>query len=90
MLEAVASASKFMLRKSLNIELLKHFSSTSCFRSTEFNFKQQKSRRPRPRATLKEPKYVAYLAIALALTVAAPKIINDAIAFFDKQKDDEK
>jgi len=90
MLEILASISKSILKKSFKTGVPRHFSNSSCFRNTEFNFKQQKNRKPRERATLKEPKYVAYLTIALVLTVAAPKLINDAVAYFDEKKDDEK
>jgi len=85
------SSSCVLFRKSLKTSTTYTFSDSSCIRSAEFNFKQQNSRKrpPRQRANLKDPKTVAYLGLALAATVAAPKIINDIIDFFEVKEDDE-
>ena len=87
MLNIIIPASKNILRKALKSETTKHFSNTCCIRTAEFDFKQQKKRKPRQQTSLKDPKTAAYLGVALLLTVAAPKVINDAIAFFDEEKD---
>jgi len=63
--------------------------STSILRCTEFKFKQANTRRPKPKPqpTLRDRKTLAYLGVALLATVAAPKVINDVIALFDKNDD---
>jgi len=70
------------------------FSNTSSKKSVEFDFKKQTRRRPPGQmssTTLKDRKNMLYMGIALAATVAAPKIINDVVAhFYPEEDEDEK
>ena len=61
---------------------------------TEFKFKPPNtSRRPPPTRAqpgLRDRRTLAYMGLALVATVAAPKVINDVIAMFEKEEDGDK
>jgi len=70
------------------------FLSTTSSAQSQFNFdKPNASRRPpkrRAERTMRDPRTLAWMGLALLATVAAPKIINDVIDMFDDGEEEGK
>jgi len=70
------------------------FLSTASSAQSPFNFDKPNVSRPPPKRraqpTMRDPRTLAWMGLALLATVAAPKIINDVIAMFDDGEEEGK